>query len=68
MLMIKDPARAQPFRVLGNPLVSSEHRWSVMTRESSATTFTARLTVRLRISARVDAASQCDCDTAVLNV
>jgi len=67
MLMIKHPALAQPFRVLGNPLASREQLGSVMTLESSATTFSARLTVRLRISACSDAASRCDCYTTVLS-
>lgn len=58
MLMIKHPALAQPFGVLGNPLASREQLESVMTLGSSATTFSARLTVRLRISARSDAASR----------
>ena len=68
ILIIKHPAPAQRFMILGNPLASRERLGSVITLESSATTFSACRTVRLCISARFDAASQCDCHTTVLNV
>ena len=68
ILIIKHPAPAQPFMILGNPLASREQLGSGITLESSATTFSAWRTVRLCISARFDAGSQCDCHTTVLNV